>query len=137
MPLPELWDNSYNRINLIFAGIILCIFIYSGIFSPEADNYPVKCVHEKTTGKPCPTCGLSHSFSAVIRGDFDKAKQWNANGIPLFLFFFIQLLMRIGLTLLIQKSSIPVRYLVYADVGVSVSIFIFCFRRLLVFWSYY
>ncbi|UCG28931.1 MAG: DUF2752 domain-containing protein [Bacteroidales bacterium] len=137
MSLPKLWEKSYNRINLIFTGIVLSIFIYSGIFSPGKDNYPVQCIHEKMTGKPCPTCGLSHSFSAILHGDLKLANQWNINGIPLFLFFFIQLFMRLGFILLVQKSSIPLKYLIFSDIAISVILFIFCFRRLLVFWSYY
>ena len=43
---------------MIFAGVILLIFAYSGIFSPDKDNYPVTCIHEKLTGLPCVSCGL-------------------------------------------------------------------------------
>ncbi len=133
MKLPKIWDEPYNKINLIFAGIIILIFAYSGIFSPEKNNHPVPCIHETLTGKPCPTCGISHSFSAIIRGNFKEAKEWNRNGIPIFLFFFIQLIMRIGITTLNQKAIVSERILLFLDVAISLTLFIICFRPLILF----
>ena len=69
--------EPYLVINTLFAGVILLIFAYSGIFSPEKDNYPVTCIHEKITGLPCVSCGLSHSFSLIVRGRIEEAYQWN------------------------------------------------------------
>ncbi len=137
MIFPKIWDKPYNRINLIFAGIIILIFVYSGIFSPEKSNHPVPCIHERLTGHPCPTCGISHSFSAIIRGNFKEAREWNRNGIPVFLFFLIQLVMRIAITIVNQKAFVPVKTLLYVDVSISLLLFISCFRRLLLFWTYY
>ncbi len=56
-------NEPYITINFILAGVILLIFIYSGFFSPDKDNYPVVCIHERLTGEQCASCGLSHSFS--------------------------------------------------------------------------
>lgn len=137
MTFHRLWDKPYNRINLILAGIIIMIFIYSGIFSSQKNNYPIQCVHEKILGKPCPACGISHSFSEILRGDFKKAREWNRNGIPIFLFFFIQLIMRAGITFLNQKEIISLKGILYMDVAFSLLLFIICFRRLLPFWIYY
>ena len=88
-------SEPYLVINLIFAGIILLVFIYSGLFSPEKENYPVVCIHEKLTGEPCASCGLSHSFSLIIRGKISEAYEWNIYGPRIFIFFAAQLLMRI------------------------------------------
>jgi len=137
MKIPEIWDKPYNKINLIFAGIIIMIFVYSGIFSAEESNHPVQCVHEKLTGEPCPTCGLSKSFSEIIRFNFKEAKQWNQNGMPVFLFFLVQLVLRIGITPLHQKEVFSIRQLLIADVTFSIVLFITCFRRLLAFWTFY
>lgn len=137
MPLPELWDKPYNRINLIFFGVVVLIFLYSAFFTPSGDDYPVKCIHQEILGKPCPTCGLSHSFSELVRGNFREAKKWNVNGPPVFLFFLVQLFLRIGYLILHQKNLFPVKTLVTSDVIISVSLFLVCFRRLLFFWSFY
>jgi hypothetical protein len=137
MTSSRLWDKPYNKINLILAGIIIMIFIYSGIFSPQENKYPVQCIHEKILGKPCPTCGISHSFSEILRGNFKKAREWNRNGIPIFLFFFIQLAIRVTITFLNQKEVFPSKGILYFDIAFSLLLFIFCFRRLLPFWIYY
>lgn len=137
MTFLKVWDKPYNRINLILAGIIILIFVYSGIFSPQTDNHPVPCFHEILTGKPCPTCGISHSFSEIIRGNFKEAKEWNRNGIPIFLFFFIQLIMRVGITILNQKKIVSGKTILYIDVVFSLLLFIVCFRRLIPFWTIY
>ena len=91
----KLLNEPYLVINLVFAGIIVLILLYSVIFSPEKDNYPIPCIHEKITGEQCPSCGISHSFSLIIRGRMEEAYEWNNNGIRVFIFFVAQLLMRI------------------------------------------
>jgi Protein of unknown function (DUF2752) len=87
-------NEPYLIINIFFAGVILLIFAYSGFFSPEKDNYPVVCIHEKLTGEPCVSCGLSHSFSLIVRGRIEEAYQWNRYGMRIFLFFASQLILR-------------------------------------------
>jgi hypothetical protein len=91
----RLLNEPYLVINLVFAGIIVLIMLYSVIFSPEKDNYPVPCIHEKITGEQCPSCGISHSLSLIIRGRMEEAYEWNNNGMRVFIFFLAQLLMRI------------------------------------------
>jgi hypothetical protein len=91
----RLSEEPYLILNLFFAGVLILIFIYSGIFSPDQNNYPVVCIHEKITGEPCFSCGLSHSFSLIVRGRIDEAFKWNIYGMRVFLFFLSQLFMRI------------------------------------------
>jgi hypothetical protein len=92
-------NEPYLIINAFFAGVIILIFIYSGIFSPEKNNYPVVCIHEKLTGEQCVSCGLSHSFSLILRGKIDEAYRWNIYGLRLFLFFASQLLLRVAFSI--------------------------------------
>lgn len=89
-------DEPYHIINLVFAGVIVLIFAYSGIFSPVKNNYPVVCIHELLTGEPCFSCGLSHSFSLIVRGRISEAYEWNPYGMRIFLFFVSQLILRLG-----------------------------------------
>lgn len=92
----NLRNEPYLIINVFFAGVIILIFIYSGIFSPEKNNYPVICVHEKLTGEQCVSCGLSHSFSLIVRGKVEEANRWNIYGLRVFIFFASQLLLRVA-----------------------------------------
>jgi hypothetical protein len=108
-------DEPYLILNIFFAGVIILIFIYSGIFSPDKNNYPVVCLHEKITGKPCFSCGLSHSFSLIVRGRIQEAYQWNIYGMRVFLFFVSQLILRIGFSLNFLKYTNTRKQLIAID----------------------
>lgn len=120
-------DEPYLIINIIFAGIIFLVFIYSAIFSPDKNNYPVVCIHEKITGEPCFSCGLSHSFSLIVRGKFAEAYSWNPYGIRVFLFFASQLIMRIVFPMLWVKHAETRKQLIILDSAGSVIIFLIAF----------
>lgn len=127
--------GSYFIINILLAAVITLIFAYSAIFSPEENDYPVKCVHEIATGKPCPSCGLSHSFSDIIRGNLQEAAQWNSNGIAVFLFFLLQLTMRISFAIAISRSgALSTKRLVVFDVTLSVVTFLLAFYNYIVYY---
>jgi hypothetical protein len=131
----EIKNKPYLKINLVFAGVILLVIAYSGIFSPDKDNYPVTCIHEKLTGLKCFSCGLSHSFSLVIRGRVGEAYQWNVYGMRVFLFFVSQLLMRIFFSVYYQRNEINNNWLIFYDIAGSLILFtitFFPFFRLLV-----
>lgn len=102
----RLQNEPYLIINILFAGVIVLVFAYSGIFSPCKDNYPVTCIHEKITGLPCISCGMSHSFSLIVRGRISEAHTWNIYGLRLFLFFLAELILRVAFSYL---------YVIYPD----------------------
>lgn len=120
-------NKPYLIINTIFAGVILLVLAYSGFFSPDKNNYPMICVHEKLTGLKCFSCGLSHSFSLILRGRIAEAYQWNIYGMRVFLFFLSQLLMRIVFSFYYQKNEGTRNWLIYYDIGGSILIFILAF----------
>lgn len=111
--------RAYFTVNVILAGVILLIMGYSALFSPDGNSYPIACVHEKLTGEPCPSCGMSHAFSLIVRGRFEEALQWNSYSIRIFLFFAIQLLMRISLGIRSLKTDRWLRQMTVADAVVS------------------
>jgi hypothetical protein len=119
--------ESYLIINTIFAGVILLIFAYSGIFSPVKDNYPVMCIHEKITGLPCVSCGLSHSFSLIVRGKIAEAYQWNQYAMRIFLFFAAQLIMRVGFSLFYRRYTETRKQLIIIDCVGSGIMFLIAF----------
>ncbi len=123
----ELGSDSYLKINIILAGVIMIIIIYSGIFSPDTNNYPVVCIHEKITGMKCFSCGLSHSFSLLLRGRIGEAYTWNIYGMQVFLFFVLQLFMRIAFSVLYIKNSSLGRQIILYDITGSSLLFLIAF----------
>lgn len=130
-------NKPYIILNLSFIGLILLIFFYSAIFSAKKDNHPIPSYYEELAGKESPTSGLSRSFSEIIRLNIKEAKEWNKNGLLIFLFFLIQLFMRIATSILILKKSIDIKTLILADSITSVLLFTFCFRNLMAFWNFF
>lgn len=117
--------EPYLIINIFFAGVILLIFAYSGFFSPEKDNYPVTCIHEKLTGQPCVSCGLSHSFSLIVRGRVEEAYHWNRYGMRIFLFFAAQLVLRAAFSIFYLRYSDTRKQLIIVDfIGSGIIFFV-------------
>ena len=129
-------NEPYLMINFILAGVILLVFIYSGFFSPDKDNYPVVCIHEKLTGEQCASCGLSHSFSLILRGRISEAYDWNLYGLRVFIFFAAQILMRVVFSVFYLKYPDSGKQLITYDIAVSVMLFIFSFLPFLR-WIFY
>lgn len=119
--------EPYIVINLVFAGVIMLIIAYSGIFSAEKSNHPVVCIHEKITGEQCVSCGLSRSFSLIVRGRFAEATEWNKYGLRIFLFFALQLLMRVVFSLFSIKLPGARQKLICYDIGGSAVLFLLAF----------
>jgi hypothetical protein len=120
-------SEPYLLINLTLTGVILLVFLYSGFFSPVKDNYPVVCIHEKLTGEPCVSCGLSHSFSLILRGRISEAYDWNIYGLRVFIFFAAQLIMRIVFSVFYLKNADSNKQLITYDIAVSIMLFFVSF----------
>lgn len=125
-------NETYLILNIFFTGVILLIIAYSGFYSPEKDNYPVACLHEKLTGEPCFSCGLSHSFSLIVRGRINEAYEWNIYGMRVFLFFISQLIMRIIFSLYYLKFTSTRNQLIIIDSIGSGLLFLLTFWPFLV-----
>ena len=119
--------EPYLLVNTVFAGVIVLVLAYSGIFSPVKDNFPVVCIHEKLTGQPCFSCGLSHSFSLIVRGRPGEAYEWNEYGMQVFLFFAAQLVLRIAFSAFYLKYPDTRRYLIGLDSTGSALLFLIAF----------
>ena len=120
-------NEPYFIINIFFAGVILLIIAYSGFFSPDRNNYPVACLHEKITGEPCFSCGLSHSFSLIVRGRIDEAYKWNIYGMRVFIFFISQLFLRIAFSIYYLNNSAARKQLIIIDSIGSMLLFLIAF----------
>lgn len=115
LPGIRLTNEPYLFINLFLAGVILVVFAYSLIFSPDRDNYPVVCIHEKITGHPCISCGLSHSMSLILRGKISEALEWNIYGLRVFIFFASQLVLRVVLSLYYIRFPLNRKWVIIMD----------------------
>ena len=128
--------KSYFLVNLIFAILLVIIFVYSGIFDPKQDKYFIKCIHTELLGRKCSTCGMSHGFSSILRGNINDALKFQPNSVPIFEFFAIQLSMRLLLIFLLKKSDIAYSYLTNIDITLTLLLFIFFFKNL-IFQTFY
>lgn len=126
-----LYKQPYQIINLIFAGIFISIMIYSGFFSAEKNNHPIDCQVYESTGKPCPTCGLSRSFSEIVRFELDKAIIYNKYSLKIFSFFFIELVLRLCFFIILYFNFIRLRIILITDIIISVVLFLYCFSDLM------
>ena len=129
----KLKNEPYLIINIVFAGIIFLIMLYSGIFSPEKDNYPVSCIHKELTGESCVSCGLSHSFSLILRGRITEAYHWNVYGMRVFLFFASQLFLRIIFSVFYTKNIETRKQLIILDIIGSTILFLLAFQQFFVY----
>lgn len=154
--------SSYQIVNIVVGLILASGFFWLLIFPGGNADYPVECVHLKYTGQECGTCGLTRSFSAMIRGDLSSASDYNRNGPLLFAFFVTQFFMRAlagysvfringwsnGNNKIHQQNGDSFSYhkihndgprktrsLAVADATISIILFVTCFRYLLFFWQ--
>jgi len=120
-------QRAYFAVNIILAGVILLIMGYSGFYSPDENEYPVVCIHEKLTGEQCPSCGLSHAFSLIIRGRIDEALLLNSASLRVFLFFALQLFMRVGFGVRSLVTGRWLKQIARADILVSSAMVLYAF----------
>ena len=121
-------NRPYYIINWALAGIIMILFIYSGLFSAEKENHPVPSFFERITGEPAPSSGLSRAFSEIVRGNLDAASAHNPESLLIFSFFLIQFIQRILVNLLLYKQLSRIQYLLATDLIISIVLFLFCFK---------
>ena len=123
--------EPYSIINLSFAGVILLIFFYSGIFSADKNNHPIKSACANIEGQACKSEGLSRSFSEIVRLNFKSAKSYNKYGIRIFSFFLVQLFLRIAFSFLLHNKVIIRKNLIIMDTIVSILLYVYCFWGLI------
>ncbi|MBN1413605.1 MAG: hypothetical protein JW973_00785 [Bacteroidales bacterium] len=116
----------YIIINCIFIFILLGILVYSALFSAAENNYPLHSSLEILHEDADISSGLSHSFSEIVRGHFDSAREYNKYGLQIFLFFFLQLILRPVFTFLYMRHH-QTGLLIHLDAGISVIFFVLCF----------
>lgn len=126
-------EHNYRIVNLILAGLFLLIFSYSALFAPTGGNHPVPSFFTELTGENSPSTGLSRSFSAIIRGDIQLSKDFNSLGIPIFLFFFVQMLFRTLSLFIAKEKNVSIKLYIVIDIILSILSFYLVFKPLILF----
>ena len=120
--------KPYLIVNIVLAGMIGSVFIYSCLFSAEKGNHPLPSFFEEITQQPAPSSGMSRAFSEIVRGNLDSAREYNPDSPLIFAFFLIQGLQRITVSSLLLKSRINKKHLMIADVFITLILFFYCFQ---------
>ena len=85
----------------------------------------VKCVYKATTGKPCPTCGLTRSFYYILKGDLETSQMFFEKGVFIFSFFILHLFLRIiGIVLSLKQYQITKKFIIF-DIVISILSFFY------------
>ncbi len=105
----------------------MMVFIYSGIFHYENSNYLVPSFHDSVTGTTTLSTGLSRSFSAIVRLEFEIAHSFNPYGLRIFLFFVELLLLRIVCLFISSRYDKYLIGIIKADAILSALLFVIHF----------
>lgn len=119
--------DSYKKINIIFILLIMFIFFYSLIF-----NFFQFGLQSSCEGMPlvyCKSRGLTRAFNQIILLRFDNAIVLNPYSIKIFIFFFIQLLTRFLINIIISAKNL--KLITKIDIFFSTLFFLFCFYNLI------
>ena len=117
---------AYVIISLVFFILIGVGFAYSYFFYPN--DHPVDCLIKAATGKDCPTCGFSRSFSLYTHLQFRQGITRNPLSWPVFLFFQFQFFLRLFVVIYYWASQkFFNRTLIVCDVIISISSFLLAF----------
>jgi len=125
--------DSYRIINIIFAGVIGLVFIYSCLFLPENGSHIIPSFYTDITGNASPSLGLSRAFSALVRGNLDLANQFNPYAINIFAFFCFQFIFRLISLKVNSMSFVNRKTWIRIDIVLTISLFLIAFYPLIRF----
>jgi hypothetical protein len=118
--------NSYKKINIIFALLIMFIFFYCYLSSFISIG-----LHSSCEGLPlayCKSRGLTRAFSQIMRFNFHEAICFNPYSVKIFLFFLIQLIVRLLINAIIRLDNF--KFVRNSDLFFSLIFFLFSFYNL-------
>ena len=83
------WKGLAARLALTPAALVG--FFTIAWVAHEAEIPVAVCVAKQLLGVPCPGCGITRSITVLLTGNFTKAIEFNAAGLFVVTFFFVQL----------------------------------------------
>ncbi|RZT97389.1 uncharacterized protein DUF2752 [Ancylomarina subtilis] len=125
--------DSYRIINIIFAGVIGLVFIYSCLFLPENGSHLIPSFYTDITHQSSPSLGLSRAFSALVRGQFSLANQFNPYALQIFLFFSFQFIYRLISLNVDRIVFVNRKFWIRTDILLSPFLFLLAFYPLIHF----
>jgi hypothetical protein len=121
------WNNqsrkAYLKINIIIAGVIVLMLLYSGIFSAGGRVHPIPSMYNE----PVVSTGLSRAFSEIVRGNWHQALSFNTFSLRIFTFFAAQLFLRLLFSFLLFRKMFSENTLLFSDILISVLLFLWAF----------
>lgn len=85
---PQCLTPTAQRLRWGLFGITTAPLISSYFYS-QGYRLPIGCPIRYLTGIPCPTCGMTRSFTAIAQGDLVQALNYHLFGPVLFAMFAI------------------------------------------------
>jgi hypothetical protein len=76
--------EPFRTSRLVTIGGALALLLAPLVYAPYVEHGPVLCPWHGLLGLPCPGCGLTRAFCALVRGDVRAALALNALSLPLF-----------------------------------------------------
>lgn len=123
---PSYEIDSYKKINVIFILLITFIFFYC--FSVPYFSIGIS---SSCKGMPliyCKSRGLTRAFSQILRFNFKEAIAFNRYILKIFLFFLIQLFLRIFINIKVNLQYF--KTILFLDIFGSILFFLFSFYNL-------
>jgi hypothetical protein len=79
--IPTVSPSRSSRSDRWWAGLIIGSILVVGLVPPAGwEALPDLCLFHRITGLPCPTCGLTRSWAALLRGHLGQSLHYHALG---------------------------------------------------------
>lgn len=118
---------QYLSINICF--IFILIMLYVSISNDWIIYFVPNCTCK--SAQCCPSCGFTRCFKFLMNGNFRDAVNLNNNSIYIFVFYSIQLILRVLFSSLILLSAIKIKFVINIDIYISSALFIICYSQLI------